>query len=120
MIRLLFIVLLFIPIDVYADNWSHEDTMIQILYSAYHIGDWNQTLQITESEDYEETNKILGRNPSDDQVNLYFASTLLAHYYIAQRLSQPYRAYWQSFWISVEHDYLRRNTRHGFKVNIKF
>jgi len=129
-----FIIILSLASIANADEWTDVDTVMQSIYSAYHIADWNQTLQIANDRSYyrvngiyyesyqgrSETNKILGRHPSKDQVNLYFASTLLAHYYIARKLSQPYRAYWQSIWLSIQYDIVRNNKRKGLNINFKF
>lgn len=104
----------------YADDWNREDAAMQILYSAYHIGDWNQTLQIPADNNYEEANIFLGRNPSEDQINGYFAGTLLMHWYIAKELRRPYRTYWQMIWLNIQYDTVRGNKRNGFKINFKF
>jgi len=101
-------------------SWTKEDTALQLTYTVLHVADWNQTLQIVDSEDHEETNVILGRHPSKDEVNIYFASTLMAHYYVAHILPKPYRSYWQMVWIGIEYDVVRHNTRNGLSVNFKF
>ena len=93
---------------------------MEILYSGLHIADWNQTLQILDAEGHKEANKILGEYPSKDQVNLYFAGTLWSHYYIANKLSQPYRAFWQMFWMNIQYNAIKHNKGRGLRMNFKF
>lgn len=117
---IIFLILLLIPTICLADKWTYSDTAIQSLYSGLQIADWNQTLQIKGRDDLKEANKILGEHPSDDQVNAYFTIAILGHYYIANKLNQPYRAYWQMFWISPQFATIENNNKNSLKVNFKF
>lgn len=103
-----------------ADEWTSGDTAMQVLYSGLHIADWNQTLQIIEKDGHKEANKILGEYPSKDQVNLYFATTLMGHYYVAKNLNQPYRALWQMLWINIQYNVVNHNRNNGLHVNFNF
>lgn len=120
MIRLLIITSLLCPSLCFADEWTKTDTAMQILYSGLHIMDWNQTIQIAEDENRREGNQILGASPNKDQVNLYFATTLLGHYYIAKKLDKPYRTLWQIVWINIQHNVVNHNQRKGLHFKLNF
>jgi hypothetical protein len=116
MIKIITILICLIPSLCFADEWTKADTAMEILYAGLHVADWNQTLQIADGETYKESNKILGEYPSKDQVDLYFLTSLLGHYYIAKKLNQPYRLAWQSVWINVQYNAVKHNHKIGLKV----
>jgi hypothetical protein len=118
--KILIIILLFIPTTINADDWTNADAALQATYSLFHIADWNQTLQIINDNERKEANIILGSNPSEDQVNLYFTSTLLGHYYVAKKLNRPYRALWQMLWIGRQLKAINHNKKAGLHINFKF
>ena len=118
-LKTLIFLLLFVEL-VHADEWTQADTVMEILYCGFHVADWNQTLQIIEKDGHKEANKILGEYPGKDQVNLYFASTLAGHYYIAKHIDQPYRFFWQIFWINIQNNVVRHNKGRGLQVNFNF
>lgn len=117
MIKIIVIILIFISTNSFADEWTHSDTAIEVIYSGLHVADWNQTLQIANSNRYKEDNSLLGDDPNKDQVNLYFAGTLAGHYYIAKKLDQPYRFLWQILWINRQYSSIKHNQRIGLKIN---
>ena len=47
--------------------------------NALIIADWGQTRYIAGSDQYSETNPILGKHPSKGDVNTYFLSALVAY-----------------------------------------
>jgi len=51
--------------------------LYQLSANVLLAADWSQTLHIVESPDFEEKNKILGRNPSRGEVNTYFLSAII-------------------------------------------
>lgn len=108
------------PSQVVADDWTNTDTAMQVLYSGLRVADWNQTLQIEDRDDLIEANIFLGERPGRNEVNVYFISTLLGHYYIARKLSQPYRAYWQMLFIIPQFGTIKNNYGNGLSVNFKF
>ena len=122
MIKIICIVLLLISVysACLADEWTRNDTYMQIAYSGLHMADWNQTLQIIEDDKRKEANKILGQYPSKDRVNLYFTTTLVGHYYISKNLKQPYRAMWQILWIGRQLKAVNHNRKAGLHINFKF
>lgn len=120
MIKIIVILIFLMPSQVAADDWTDTDTAMQVLYSGLRVVDWNQTLQLTGRDDLIEANQMLGKYPSKDEVNLYFASTLLGHYFIARKLPQPYRAYWQMIFIVPQFETIENNNRNGLRVDFKF
>ena len=117
---LIFILFFLLPVDVNADEWTYSDTVMQTGYSLILISDWNQTLGIDSHDNLKESNKILGEHPSDDKINLYFASILYGHYYIAKKLDQPYRFMWQLILASHHYDAVQTNKRNGLYVDFNF
>ena len=131
--RTIFIVLLFSPITVSADEWTKTDTGLQLAVTGLLWVDRGQTLRIAEASrnmdviyrpdgDYlhAEENGILGRAPSKGKVNRYFAGTLIGHYLVARWLNKPWRNIWQSFWIGTEYNVITHNKRNGFKISFSF
>jgi len=117
---------------VHAEEWTKLDTSLQVVYTVAHCLDWAQTRQISrhygQMTGYQqhndgrttfavnqESNGILGPHPSRDTVDLYFASTLVAHTAIAYILPKPYRNIWQAVWIGVEVE----TVRHNYSVGVQ-
>lgn len=98
-----FTIILLSSFTAHADEWTKEDTYLEITYLAIHIADWGNTLYIADHpEDYHEINPILGRHPSRSRVNNYFMITGLLHPAISYALPQPYRQYWQYATVGIE------------------
>lgn len=104
--------------------WTKADTQRQLVYTALHVIDWGQTRYIATHEHiYEtklvyETNPILGKRPSIQEVDIYFASTLVGHAVVSYLLPPKYRAGWQMLWIGVELNQVSANYNIG--VNVHF
>ena len=128
--RYLLIVLLLLvaPTTASADEWTKTDTALQTTYAVVHLADWLQTISINKQDggsygkigeysiQYVETNPLLGKHPSNDRVNAYFATTLLLHTAISYVLPDPYRNIWQTVWIGVEAAQVVRNYNVGIRV----
>ncbi|OGW34737.1 MAG: hypothetical protein A2010_12050 [Nitrospirae bacterium GWD2_57_9] len=93
--------------------WTTQDTIVEAVFVSLVYVDWKQTIEFTQHPDKYpdcfETNPLLGPHPSRTRVNTVVAGSVLAHAFIAQELSQPYRAWWQFFWIGVEIHCIRKN-----------
>ncbi len=63
-----------------------------------------------------ETNIFLGDHPSLGKVNSWFAGTLVAHTAVSYILPKPWRTIWQSVWIGIEGETVRRNYALGISV----
>ena len=120
MIKIIIFFIVMCPLTTFADKWTNSDTFIETLYASLHVADWNQTLQIVKDDRRGEKNKILGSFPSKDQVDLYFTTTLIGHYYIAKNINQPYRALWQILWIGRQLKAINHNRKAGLQIDFKF
>lgn len=99
------------------NDWTHTDTALQLSYTALHIADWGQTLDIENHANAYETNPILGRSPSRGEINTYFASTLALHWLIARVLPQKWRSQFQLGTIALEFDVISENHSAGIRLN---
>lgn len=59
------------------------------------VVDWLQTRHISSTDQFYETNPILGEHPSRGNVNLYFATALLINYTMPEEWA-PYVAFVQA------------------------
>ena len=85
--------LLLIPIIGDADEWTKGDTAREATYLTLRVIDWGQTRNIVhrEAEGYSETNKILGKHPTINEVDAYMAGAALGHILIAAALPRKWR-----------------------------
>ena len=101
--------------------WTWGDTVLQTIYTTFHVMDWSQTLHIARNpQKFTEANPILGKHPSEGRVNSYFALTLLGHTGISYLLPKPYRTIWQGTWIYVEYDVVQQNREAGIGISLSF
>ncbi len=108
---------MFLPQPAYAE-WSKQDQQRQLAYTALHMVDWGQTLDIADqSEDYHEANPILGEHPSRSEVNTFMATSLATHWLIARRLTPKKRRVFQWTTIVVKGLFISNNKRIGLSVN---
>jgi len=117
---LLSIVLLMLlcSVPVYADEWTQEDTAWQATTLLIMGADWLQTKEIARTSGYYETNLLLGKYPSQNEVDAYFLGCALVHSTIAYYLPKKYRRYWQYIFIVVEAGYVGHNVNAG--IQLKF
>ena len=99
------------------NEWTRTDTALQLSYTALHIADWGQTLDIENHPYAYETNPILGRNPTRGEINTYFASTLALHWLIARALPQKWRNQFQLGTIALEFNVVTDNHSAGIRFN---
>lgn len=108
-----------------ADEWTPADTAFQLAYTAAHVADYGQTLDIADKcgrvwpdgvfhpKNPHELNPVLGRCPARGKVHAYMLSTLVAHVVVARLLPQPYRRLWQVGGLGVEVYWAQHNARMG-------
>lgn len=121
---ILLIVLLVSTPSFAADEWTTQDTILQSVYTMLHVVDWGQTYNFTQRQDqdmttgevtiYTESNPIMGNRPHRDTVNIYFATSLVAHAAISYTLPRPWREYWQGFGIGLEASMVGWNASLGY------
>jgi hypothetical protein len=90
---IIFLSILILSAPVYgADPWSNTDIAMATTAIASLAIDWRQTKQISSHPDrWSEANPILGRHPSNNQVDLYFAGSTVVLITIANFLPSNWR-----------------------------
>ena len=116
-------IILLASTQVQADEWTRNDTYWQVAVTALIIGDWGQTRYIAQNPDrYQEYNPILGSHPSTGSVDLYFATSIVAHAAIAYFLPSKVKVFgtdinprriWQLATIGLEIGCVGNNARLG-------
>lgn len=102
---------------VRAADWSQDDSAWQASYLVLHVADWRQTLDIENHAGLYEINPILGRYPSDSEINRYFLATALLHTGAAYLLPPAWRRLFQKLTIGLEAGTVERNYRLGLSVS---
>lgn len=120
----------------FADKWSWSDTAYQGVFLVLLAADWAQTRTLADhnwffdGKHYYETNPLLGKFPTTQEVNLYFAGcavghTLIAlalppnikfHWFDGEELNIPARRLWQCLWIGIEAGYVGWNYSLGVRI----
>lgn len=103
-------------------EWSQTKTAREMVFAAALTNDWRQTLHIAETPWRRESNKLLGRRPHRDNVNIYFAGCLVGHALVAYALPENYAKIWQGVWTSIENNSSDNNVKvgHTVKVNMRY
>lgn len=104
-----------------AIGMDSESLTRQISYTALHIADWQQTRRIAASAanggPWIETNPILGPQPTQAEVNRYFAATLIGHWIIAYSLPESWREPFQMGTIVLQASVVQRNYNLGISAS---
>lgn len=105
--------------NAYAGNWTKEDTFYQAASTVLQVADWGQARYISEHpEKYYEINPILGEHPSIEEVNIYFAGSIIGKTLISYLLPPKLRRIWQVGNIGASTYLVIRNN--GIGIKIKF
>jgi len=99
------------------DEWTMEDTEFQVAVLAIKTIDWLQTKEIARNPDYYEINPILGKHPSQNEVDLYFACSAIGHTVVAYYLPKKYRRIWQYVFIGISTGLVCHNYNAGIRIN---
>lgn len=103
------------------NDWSSSDTAREAIYLTLHVIDWGQTRNITHryqrGEDYNETNRVLGKHPSIKRIDSYMAFTALAHIGVAYTLPRKWREAFQYTTIGFNLGVVYKNNGIGLKVD---
>lgn len=83
------------------DPWTKKDTAYHAASTILMAIDWRQTKYIANDDRYYEINPILGKYPSQNEVDLYFAVSWMAKTGIAYVLPAKWRRGWQISMISI-------------------
>lgn len=105
-------------VSAHAQNWSTQDRALFSASSVLLVADWAQTRHIARNPHrFYEKNPILGEHPSLGRVNTYFATVLVANYFITDALSPKWRTAYQAGLIGVELVVIGNNKRLGIKMD---
>ena len=103
--------------QIIPDDWSQADTAAQVLVTATLVADMGQTLDIKNHPDTHETNKILGKHPSDTKIVAYFVLAAAGHAYVATKLPAGWqRSTWQYGWAAIQIAQVVRNRRMNLRM----
>ena len=99
------------------DPWTKQDTYWQIGVLVTQIIDWGQTREIAVNPKYYETNPILGKYPTLQEVDKYFIACIVGNYLISKALPNNWRRKWQVGSILFQTYYINNNYKLGIKMN---
>ena len=103
------------------EGWTNTDSARQIAYSAVHVVDWVQTLDIAKNPDkYSEcglAKNFIGTKPTESRIHLYMGSTLILHTAMSAMLKPKYRKWFQYIWIGIEAGTVYSNYSVGYTSN---
>lgn len=83
-----------------APDWRPYDTRREVVYQLVNAADAWQTAQIQHRADLVEVGpmarSLMGAEPSDRDVAIYFTSMAVSHYVISRILPPKWRSWWQN------------------------
>jgi hypothetical protein len=100
------------PANAHADPWTTTDTVVEAGCIALFLIDWNQTLD----RRYQESNPLLGNNPSAAAVDSYFLAVIGVQVAAARLLPAPWRGVFQGITIGIEGRSVVSNWRLGARL----
>jgi len=99
-------------------TWTTGDTVRESSWVVINTIDWGQTLEMAKNpNEFKEHNPILGNHPSQGRVNVYMASSTLAHIGVSSLLPQNIRPWWQYITIGFSGACVINNLRAGIGVS---
>lgn len=109
-------VALWLPL-AHGEDWTTQQKLLGASAVILHAVDWGQTRYIANSNGrFYETNPFIGKYPSEDRVDAYFAITGLGLLALAHLLPE-YRTVILGVWLGVELAATGNNYRIGIKVD---
>jgi len=98
------------------DRWTWQDTAWEAGFAALVLVDVGQTRWAMQNG-WEEGNPLLGKHPTDTQLNTLAVAVPLAHAAVSTLLpAGPWRRGWQVFTVGVEAHAVYRSYSIGVKV----
>lgn len=118
---LVIILLLILPSITHAcKQWDSRNTQLEVSYQIVHFLDYLQTSEIVENDSYYELNPVLGKYPSQANVNQWFATMSVAHYAISCYLPDKIRVPWQGITLVSTGLLVYHNAHIGLIFQINF
>ena len=97
-------------------HWTKQDTYIQSVGSILWAVEGLQTVDLSERDEYWETNFILGKKPSKKEVYAYFSGAVIAGWVVAYMLPSDIRKYFQGFFIGTSFSSVVHNHTIGLSI----
>ena len=88
------VLLMWAGLSAQAREFTEDENKMFIASQVLTVADWMQTRDIARrTDDFHETNPLLGRYPSMGTVNTYFVASLVGNYYFTNYLDE-HRMVW--------------------------
>ena len=101
----------------YKEDLTEVDKANIILFNVMQGIDMLQTLEIANNDKYYETNKILGKHPSEAEVVTYFIARGLVHYQATRMIPQRYRNLFHGYNVVYNYNVIRDNHNIGIRID---
>jgi hypothetical protein len=84
-------------------GWDRTNTALQATATAAQAADWSQTRWIASHRNggWTEMNSLIGRRPTDSEVNAYFLASSIARLALSASLKEPWRKWSQYVFIAT-------------------
>jgi hypothetical protein len=101
----------------YKEDLTEIDKANIVLFNVLQGIDMLQTLEIANNDKYYETNKILGKHPSEAEVVTYFIARGLVHYQATRMIPQRYRNFFHGYNVVYNYNVIRDNHQLGIRID---
>ena len=101
----------------YKEDLTEIDKANIVLFNVLQGIDMLQTLEIANNDKYYETNKILGKHPSEAEVVTYFIARGLVHYQATRMIPQRYRNLFHGYNVVYNYNVIRDNHQLGIRID---
>ena len=101
----------------YKEDLTEVDKANIVLFNVLQGIDMLQTLEIANNDKYYETNKILGKHPSEAEVVTYFIARGLVHYQATRMIPQRYRNFFHGYNVVYNYNVIRDNHQLGIRID---
>ena len=97
--------------------WRTQDTVRQVAIAAMIAVDHGQTLDLKNHPELEETNPLLGKHPTDREINAHFITVQILHPLISYMLPHGMRDIWQWGSMGLWGAVIINNSQLGLKLD---
>ena len=101
----------------YKEDLTEGDKANIVLFNVLQGIDMLQTLEIANNDKYYETNKILGKHPSEAEVVTYLIARGLVHYQATRMIPQRYRNFFHGYNVVYNYNVIRDNHQLGIRID---
>jgi len=97
------------------DPWTKADTALLSAGLGLKAVDYLQTKEVARNANYWETNPVMGANPGQNEIDLYFLASALVQGGVAWFLPSDWRKAYLGCWIGIS----GRNVFHNHKIGVR-